>query len=395
MSSTTFYSTIGTANTVEHLRTSYNNVAAEFSSDVLRVPGSATQTGNLTLNGTFIAQTVTLSSAIASNTTNRLENRNGVLFFNNARISTDFNVVYGYVAGGINASAVRVTSSERFTFSTGTSATQTPVLSQARSTVGGLSDTKTFGYFGGGTTGVAVATSDRITFATSAIAAHTPTNLSAATRDHASISDGVVYGYYLGGLTGSVSVAKQDRVTFATEALAAHTPGNLTTARQEHTGLSDGSIYGYIAGGRTTAASNAQTSTERITFSTSVCASSTVVLSVSRIQHGSLSDVEVYGYISGGYSGTGTTAIATTDRVTFSSGAIAAHTPANVTANRVRMSGMSDGNIYGYYHGGLTGSAAVVTCDRITFSTSVLAAYTIGNLTSARREHAALTDATV
>lgn len=396
MSSTTFYSTIGTANTVEHLRISYNNVASEFSTDVFRLPVSASSTGNLTLNGAFVVQTYTLSPQFATNTTNRLENRNGVLFFNDHRISTDVTVIFGYVAGGTNVATSSITTTERFTFSTGTSATQTPVLSQGRQNLGGLSDTKTYGYFGGGLSGatVAVTTSDRITFATSAIAAHTPTNLSQVTGRPASISDGVVYGYYLGGSNVASTIAKSDRLTFASSVTAVHTPANLTTARNEAAGLSDATAYGYVLGGRTsTGALVGLTSVEKITFSTSVSSTSTAVISTGRYGPAATSDDEVYGYLAGGNEGG--TYYTNADRITFSSDTIAAHTPGNLSAARTQLSGTSDAVTYGYFQGGQNAVGRQTTGDRITFSSGVTAANTPANLAVARSNHVGITDATV
>ena len=142
-----------------------------------------------------INQTYTLSPAIASNNTNRLENRNGVLFFNNERISLrpTYAAVYGYALGGSNS-------------------------------LGGV-----------------LATADRVTFSTSTTAAHTPANLSTVRKSFASLSDGIVYGYALGGNTGTVAVTA-DRITFSTSITAAHTPANLSVARDQLGGLSDGAV---------------------------------------------------------------------------------------------------------------------------------------------------------
>lgn len=394
MSSTTFYATIGTSNTVDELRTSYNNVASEMSTDVWRIPGNVTKTGSLTLNGTFTVTqqyVINSSASAASNPTNRLENRSGILYFNDDKVFMNVAVVYGYVAGGLT-STVAVASSERFTFSTATSATQTPALSVARLYLNGVSDNKVYGYFAGGqnTTSSLVVISDRVTFSTSAIAADTPSNLSAATDRVAAISDGLTYGYYLGGFTGALT-ARQNRILFSTGALAAFTLGNLNVVKYQPMAVSDAVTFGYICGGSSSVGTYSA-NVERLTFSTSLCSTSTVVLSQARAYGAGLSDGSTYGYIGGGFSGATTYAI--TDRITFSSGAIAAQTPANLSTVRSELAGFGDGLIYGYYLGGVS-TALQATCDRVTFSTSVTAAYTPGNLTAGRRQHAGITDGAV
>ena len=87
----------------------------------------------------------------------------------------------------------------------------------------------------------------------------------------------------------------------------------------------------------------------------------------------------IYGYAMGGDTGA---VVATTDRITFSTSVTAASTISNLTAARYLPAGVSDGSVYGYAMGGWTG-AAVVATDRITFSTSVTAASTVSNLSLA------------
>jgi hypothetical protein len=93
----------------------------------------------------------------------------------------------------------------------------------------------------------------------------------------------------------------------------------------------------------------------------------------------------------GGYSGA---YVATTDRITFSTSATAASTVSNLSSSRTYVAGVSDGSVYGYAMGGTTG-AVVATTDRITFSTSVTAASTVSNLTGVRAEVAGLSDGAV
>ena len=97
----------------------------------------------------------------------------------------------------------------------------------------------------------------------------------------------------------------------------------------------------------------------------------------------------VYGYAMGGHSGA---YVATTDRITFSTSVTAASTVSNLSQARGTSTGVSDGSVYGYAMGG---SNIVATTDRITFVTSITAASTIGNLTTVRRGGAGLSDGAV
>jgi hypothetical protein len=93
----------------------------------------------------------------------------------------------------------------------------------------------------------------------------------------------------------------------------------------------------------------------------------------------------------GGYSGA---VVATTDRITFSTSVTAASTVSNLSLARSVAAGVSDGAVYGYAMGGYTG-AVVATTDRITFSTSVTAASTVSNLSLARYYGAGVSDGAV
>lgn len=88
----------------------------------------------------------------------------------------------------------------------------------------------------------------------------------------------------------------------------------------------------------------------------------------------------VYGYVLGGDAiVTTSNYVATADRITFSTGTAAAHTPANLSQARELAAGISDCSTYGYISGGTSG-VSVATTDRVTFSTSTTAAQTASNL---------------
>lgn len=382
MANTTF-SNVATGQTFNTWRNTYNNVVSELNTGVLRI--SSVATGNLTINGAvsidrclILSDITQLSNtSISGDTTNRLENRNGRLFFNNKEIGllgratkfpvfgyavagydvgieysdiqtlrfstglmlSSFSAVYqrgnavgfsdgdtaGYAYGGYQTGSGFIPFGEKITFSTGTSTSVVNIdLSQSKGSSAGLSDGETYGYVLGGTTGARVATTDRFNFSTQSIAAHTPANLSTVRLGMASVSDGVTYGYVMGGSTisgaSTVYVATTDRITYGTAIVAAYTPGNLSQGREGSTGVSDSITYGYVLGGSTSSTIEVVTA-DRITFSTGATAASTPAnLGSARTRLGGLSDGRAYAYLIAGYSSTQGLVIPDTDRLSYGTG---------------------------------------------------------------------------
>ena len=303
--------------------------------------------------------------------------------------SENVSAVYGYQLGGYTVAYLAT--ADRITFSTGAYAASTiSNLSEARFTGSGSSDASVYGYTNGGYNGSAVVTTcDRTTFATSVTSAYSAGALAAARYDHFSVSDGSVYGYVLGGYnSGFTLLSSAERRAFSTGVTAAisATLSAVRTSRMSQS-LSDGSIYGYTMGGSSTGGvAGGVTTTDRLTFSTSAIAASTASnVSVARSDIGTVSDGAVYGYTCGGYN-TSVAPVTTGDRTTFSTSATAALTSANLSVARAGLNGVSDGATYGYLSGGNTTNASdyVTTSDRLTFSTSVVAAATASNLPAAR-----------
>lgn len=302
--------------------------------------------------------------------------------------------VYGYIAGGKTGTNYEA-SAERITFSTGAyAANTTSNLSQARGFISGVSDSTTYGYFCGGHTGGHTATTDRITFSTGATAANTASNLSGKRSYTTGVSDGATYGYVCGGYSGA-NIATTDRITFSTSATAANTASNLSTARRNCAGISDNASYGYVIAGYISAATDIA---DRITFSTGATAANTSS-NASQARHAicGISDQATYGYVFGGATVGSGTEVVTADRITFSTGATAANTSSNLSLGRAYISGLGDGNLYGYISGGATNATPVNvnTTDRITFSTGATAANTTSNLTAVRQGHGGMSDKSV
>lgn len=395
MSAQTFSNVVAGTTTFQSFRENYNNVASEMNTGVLRLNGPAV-VGNVTLNGSatfsqpveLVSMFVVNNATFQQNTTNRLENRDGILFFNGQRTNmlVPYNPVYGYYLGSGNTSTARTVASYRITLSAGTTAAHTPAnLSTGREGQTGVSDARTYGYAMGGYTSasVTVVTTDRVTYSTSVTAAYTPGNLSAAAAYGSGLSDGITYGYHLISSTGN-------RIGFASGVNAAYTPANPTTSRDFTAAVSDAIAYGYYTGG------NLVANSERLTYSTGTIAAYTQAnISQARYALGQVSDNKTYGYILGGVTGAGAR-VDTADRITYSTGTGAAYTDAKLSSGRSGQEGINDtGNGFGYIAGGYQDSPTfnyVVTTDRITFSTGVRSTSTTHDLPVGLSEWAGVTD---
>lgn len=359
---------------------------------------SAILVGNSTVNAVMTSSQVILSSVLglSANTTNKLENRGGQLFFNGQRVELvgEYPAVYGYVLGGFTG-AGRSDVADRITFSSGvTSASTTSKISDSTGRLAAVSDTQKYGYISGGTTtgSISEATSYRITFSTSVTSAASVSNLSQGRDSHTGMSDGVVYGYMMGGQNSSSFLSSTDRLDFATGIFTINSPSALSQQRWFLASISDGAAYGYAVGGVGNDY-NEVSSTDRIVFSTSVMSAATISNLNAAGGYGvGLSDSRVYGYVVGGY---GLVGYHVAERLSFSTGAFAVSTVSSLSPNTNYItSASSDGETYGYASGGTTGSK-VATTHRLTYSTGASAASTISNLSQARSEAAGLSDGAV
>ena len=199
-----------------------------------------------------------------------------------------------------------------------------------------------------------------------------------------------LYGYFAGGFTGA-RTANTDRITFSTGTTAANTVSNLSVARSQMRGISNKVTYGYVIGG-IDGAGTAVATADRITFSTGVTASNTVSdAPTTKNFYGSLSDGVSYGYLVGGQkSGIDTTE---TLVITFSSEVTAANTASAISAATINLFGISDAINYGYISGGITaGNIIRKVTYRITFSTKVSSANTASDLNTARFSSGSISD---
>jgi hypothetical protein len=307
-------------------------------------------------------------------------------------------VRYGYFAGGYSSAASTLI--DRIVFATGITAAFTATLSGVRygAAKTSVNDSVQYGYYAGGNNGAATAITDRVVLSTGTTSANTASNLSQARQYLAGVSGrtptGTTYGYFAGGYSGA-AVATADRIVFSTGVTSANTASNLSQARQYVAGLGDCFATGYFAGGISGASTYVATA-DKIVFSTGVTSANTASnLSTVRANPASISNGTTYGYWMGGTSAS-SSYVATTDRITFSTGVTAASTVSNLSVAKDALAGVSDGATYGYAAGGhTTGGAMSATTDRIVFSTGVTAANTVSNLSVARSDLTGLSEGAI
>jgi hypothetical protein len=241
------------------------------------------------------------------------------------------------------------------------------------------SDISTCAYFmGGQTDNVATNLSEKLKFSTEIFTASTVSNLSSDKGNGGTCGNKTTHGYFAGGKGSGTIVSYIDKTVFSTDITSILAVSNLSVVRWRLTGLSDNGVtYGYFAGGETNSGVYTNIA-DRITFSNDVCeANTTSNISSAKYSLCGVSDGATYGYFSGGITNTTTGVVATTDRITFSTGTTAVNTVSNLSLARRDIGGLSNSSTYGYFFGGITGQYNVDTTyvsDRITFSTGVVAA---------------------
>lgn len=304
---------------------------------------------------------------------------------------------YGYVMGGFTSASTTSGSAtaERVTFSADTFAAKTTAnlsLARAHGQSGTVSQSGVKGYACGGVTsgsaGTQTPVTDKLTFSTETTAAQTTANLSVALRATAGVSEVTSKGYLLGGSTSNSNSAQsaiEQILTYSTDVTATNTSANLSQARWFVSGISDGSTKGY-AGGGGTGTLIAVATTDKVTFSTdAISATTTANLTGIRHSTSALSNGSTKGYFMGGFvTSVGDSLLA--DKVTFSTDVTASVSTANLSVARVNTCGISEGSNKGYVSGGYTGATiAQATTDLVTYATDVSSAATTMNLNTTRR----------
>lgn len=298
----------------------------------------------------------------------------------------------GYSLGGYSGASVNT--ADKITYSNDTSAAQTTAnLSTSRYGPGGISEGNTKGYSLGGYSTNYVNTADKTFYSSDVTTASTSSNISYNSYAPACLSNYVNKGYACGGDTGSGNPTnKIDFLYFSNDVTVSQTSTTLSSSREYCGTVSLPNVKGYIAGGAT-ANNTFSTTTDKITFSSDVLSAQTSAnLSAAKFATSGISECSTKGYFGGGYTTVSANPGSSTDKIVFSTDTTSAQTTANLSGIRAYCSGVSQGSSKGYYLGGWTtySSTAVATGDKLTFSTDTTAAQTSANLSSARGAGASL-----
>lgn len=251
-----------------------------------------------------------------------------------------------------------------------------------------------FGYFPGGFVGGNyIAETDRITFSTGVTADFNSADITNAKTTMGCVSDRMVYGYFSGGLgTSSTYFDDTDRLVLATGVAAAYATAVLTFAKESMFSLSAASQgYGYYAGG-VDASNTSVDDTDRLNYSTGVISNSpTADLNAVRASGSTISNGLTAGYCFGGSNGIGNYQ-ATCNKLTFSSGVMANFATGNLAEARVYAGALFAGATYGYIAGGTDGVGNKSTAERFTIATEVCALNAVSDLPTARTGLSAVSD---
>ena len=195
--------------------------------------------------------------------------------------------------------------------------------------------------------------------------------------------------YSLGGEISFIAQATTDKTNMAAETTAAVTTASLTQIRMQHASIGNPSVAGYVSGGQGGGAF--RSTSDKVTFSNdTTTAVATAAISQNRNALSGLSERSTKGYVAGGTTGA-FNQLATADKLTFSSETDSAVGSANLSTARYLPSGMSEGTSKGYWGGGDTGGGAtnMKITDKITFSTDTTGAIASAQLSVARGESCA------
>lgn len=235
------------------------------------------------------------------------------------------NSTYGYIAGGYNVVPQATNSIEKITFSTSTFAANAGTLSDNRYGCQGLSDQSSYGYFCLGynyqpSVNAYTLKVDKITFSTGTVSAGTA---GLENRRYQAPINGTSYGYLCAGHSGTAYQSVIFNFLYSTGTMSYG--GNVFAAVLMGGGLSNGSTYGYFCGGYDP--SYYYSNTSRIQFSTNTVSTGPGLTSGRARTFYGVSDASTYGYIGAGMSN-GYTLVTTSDRMTFSTEVCAANSSA-------------------------------------------------------------------
>jgi hypothetical protein len=280
----------------------------------------------------------------------------------------------GYFGGGFLDNVGGITTMDKVTYSTDTTA-EVPgaALSAARHALAATGNS-THGYFGGGQKypgSTNHTTMDKVTYSSDITAAVPGANLSVARKQLAATGNSTA-GYFGGGLP---SGATMDKVTYSSDTTAAVPGANLSAARYgvAATGNSDA---GYFSGGKAT-----YSTMDKVTYSTDTTAEVPgAALSAGRYGLAATGN-STAGYFGGGFRIYPNPRMTTVDKVTYSTDTTAAlPSSADLSLGRYNL-GATGNSDAGYFGGGFSYTAVM---DKTTYASDTTAAVPGANLSVAR-----------
>jgi len=316
----------------------------------------------------------------------------------NVSVVKGFGAARAYFAGGNQAGAPALATTDGLDFATDTVAQVTKgALSGTRNAMAGVNSVST-GYFaGGGTatsyTSTATNVTDGISFASDTTSQVTKGTLSSNRAAHGSANSPTI-GYFSGGITsGSTPQNTTDGLTFATDTTTMVTKGALLITRKTCAGANS-STLGYFSGGDTAAGTTRTATTDGLTFATDTTAMvSKGVLTVATVELAAGNSATV-GYFAGGETGA-SAATTVNNALVFSTDTVSMVTKGLLAGANIRRHAGANSGLAAYFSGGYSNSAVVTATSGLTFATDTTNMVTKGVLSSARQSLAACQGSTL
>ena len=296
----------------------------------------------------------------------------------------------GYFGGGFNLSSVNVSTMEKVTYTSDTTA-QVPgaALSSVRRQLAATGNNN-FGYFGGGSgpaTPFYASTMDKVTYSTDTTLQVPGASLSAIKYSPAATGTSTA-GYFGGGYTSGGNVSTMDKIDYATDTRLAAIPGAALSSVRHYLAATGNSTNGYFGGG--ISGPGPVSTMDKIDYATDTRLAAIPGASLSIARHGvAATGNSTNGYFGGGFPGSNPAA-STMDKIQYSTDTRLPAIPgANLSGARYVV-GATGNSTAGYFGGGASpGPTVLSTMDKVNYSTDTTAASPGASLTVTRRYLAA------
>ena len=178
--------------------------------------------------------------------------------------ATDGNAIAGYFGGGIITGPAIVSTTDKLTYSTETTAAVAPAaLSSTRSNLAAAGNS-TAGYFAGGSSPAIVSTTDKLTYATDTRTT-VPGAFLISPRSNLAATGSSTLGYFGGGvIAGPALVSTVDKLAYSNDTIST-VPGAALSSARSNLSATGNSTSGYFGGGIVPAIVSTM---DKITFAT-------------------------------------------------------------------------------------------------------------------------------